>query len=185
MRTRASSRATRKQTIPTTSDSMPDPFSCLFLGLLRLDLLLRALFPHTDQSRVRSRLPQLGEGAAVRLGHVALLDLGDGGGNGRQGDGGGDGRGRVLRDGGLLALLGEDHDAAAVRLEALDVDGKGLLRVVDAAVVDSDSNGRSHETGDAGGLIKITYQPAHPKYACPVVHACRQPPALGSAVVSR
>lgn len=134
----------------------------LFLGLLLLGLLLRALLPDAHQAGVGPRLPEQPVGAALDVGgQLALGDLAEGRGHGlvdakgRADRGGGLGRLLVLGGVALLGLVGlarEDDEAALVLLEALDVDGERLLRQVLAAGVDGNADGAGVVLGNASGL---------------------------------
>lgn len=149
---------------------MPRPYSRadpaghhLFLVGFRLGLVSGSLVAATFQSRVTSRLAELGVGTALdRLGHLALLDLYDALAEGDDGKGRSKGRhGLGLGEvdvlavtglGVLGALAGEDDQSGLVGLEAGDIGGQGLFAEVLATVVDGDTDGGGHEAGDTGFL---------------------------------
>ncbi len=53
---------------------------------------------------------------------------------------------------GFLLVAGEDHQLAAVLLQALSIDGQGRLVLVPAAVVNSNTNGLREVAVDSGFL---------------------------------
>lgn len=137
--------------------------SCrLFLSVgSLLSLGLGALLADTGETGLAADLAELAVGVlgAGVVGELALLDgslVLDGEGNVGLLDvvvlGGLDllSRGVTLLGG--LGLAGEEDNAAAVGLQALDVGGKGLLGEVLAAGVDRDTDGGCELAGDASGL---------------------------------
>jgi len=137
--------------------------SALFLGSLRVSLLLGALLPHTHQPGITPDDPKLPVGTTLnRFRHIALLDLGDASSRPSEGEGGSNSSrglylshlrelGLALLD--LCRLEGEENQAGLVSLEALDVGGEGFLGEVLAATVDGDANLGGFEAGDASGLM--------------------------------
>ena len=93
------------------------------------------------------------------LGHVALLDLGNGS-RVRNDRESGSGRSHNVLDVGLLGvtglglagLAGEDNETLLVGLEAGDVGSEGLLAEVLATVIDGDTDSGSVQLGDTSGL---------------------------------
>ena len=143
----------------------------LFLGLLLVGLVPRALLPGTLVTGVGPRLAELLVGAALDvLGQLALGNLAEAGSNGlldaERGADGLCGLGGLLVLGGigllgLVGLAGENDEAGLVLLQALDVGSKGLLGEVVAAGIDGDTDGASVELGNAGGLFRVSESCSH------------------------
>ena len=147
----------------------PVNFRCLFLLLsLGLSGLTSTLLTSTSVALVRTSDTQLAESTALDgSGHVRLANLLDGLVNGDDGEGSGGLGDGVLSNGldvllggvtllGLVALLGEEDQAAGVGLEALDVGGEGLLRDVLAAGIDGDTDGGGILAGNTSGLQNVS-----------------------------
>lgn len=148
--------------------------SHLFLGSgLILSLGLGTLLAHTLVAGLSAGVTETTVSSLLALGERVALDLGDGLSSGGVGDGegglntGGDAVTLALSDGGLdgldflsggvellelTALAGEEDQAGLVVLKTGDVGNQGLLRVVGAAVVNRDTDGRSKLLGDTSFL---------------------------------
>ena len=107
--------------------------------------LLLLLRPSPDSLQLAGGLDLLEQahdlGVLHFCGNDGSLDLRSGG---ELGDG------ALQLNGGLL--LGVDHNAGKVRLEALGIQVKRLLGLVAAAVIDGDSLGLGLDLGDSSGL---------------------------------
>jgi len=163
--------------LSVATDPLVNP---LFLGLLLLGLVPRALLPDAHQAGVGPRLPELLVGTTLDvLGHVALGNLAEASGDGLlDAERGADvlcGLGGLLVLGGvgllgLVGLAGENDKAGLVLLQALDVDGERLLRQVLAAVINRDADGAGILLGDSSGLFRVSefIAPISPRRAPPI-----------------
>lgn len=158
-----------------TNDPDQKEQSRLFLssgGLLSLSL--GPLFPNADQTSVATSQPQASVSGLLALGHVVALDVRDGvldsdvldgegsvdvGGvalglalGGEGGLGGVDLLGAGVEFLELAALTGEEDEAGLVLLQAGNILDERLLGVVDAAVVNRDTDGGRELLGDTSFL---------------------------------
>jgi hypothetical protein len=146
----------------------------LFLGIgLVISLDASTLLAHAAVAGLSAGLTEAAVGSLVTLRESVTLDLSDGLGGGGVGDGEGGvnagddavtlalGNGSLggldVLGGGvelleLTALAGEEDQASLVVLETGNVGNQGLLRVVGAAVVNRDTDGRSKLLGDTSFL---------------------------------